>query len=102
MIAFALIVLAEVTSHRSVLQQVQQEPSKILLFMVLISVGSLMPKYVSGVSLQDLYDAASREGLPDRLKFFNKTHEVWTGRVAMLGLSGLGIVELFRGGALFG
>ena len=102
MLAFALVSLAEVTSHQSVLQQLQQAPTKTVLFMALISVASLLPKYVSGVSLKDLYHAASREGLPDNLKFFNRTHEVWVGRVAMVGILGLSIVEVFKGGALFG
>ena len=26
---------------------------------------------------------AGREGLPKELAFFNKTHEIWLGRVAM-------------------
>ena len=102
MLAFALCSFAEVTTHNSVLQQLQATPTKTVLFMALISLASLVPKYVSGVSLKDLYDAASREGLPDNLKFFNKTHEVWTGRVAMIGILGLSIVEVFKGGALFG
>lgn len=102
MLAFALVSLSEVASHRSVLQQLQAAPVKTVWFMVLISVASLIPKYVSGVSLTDLYEAASRDGLPDNLKFFNKTHEVWVGRVAMVGFLGLTAVEVFKGGALFG
>ena len=47
-------------------------------------------------------NAASREELPQNLRFFNKTHEIWVGRVAMLGLTGLGLVETFiTKGALF-
>lgn len=102
MMAFAFVSLYEVTGHRSVVQQLQDTPTKTILFMLLISIASLVPKYVSGVSLKDLYDAASREGLPDQLKFFNKTHEVWVGRVAMIGILGLTTVEIFKGGALFG
>ena len=61
-----------------------------------------MPKVVSGTSLDTLQNAASREELPDNLRFFNKTHEIWLGRVAMLGLVGLGVVEAFiTHGALF-
>ena len=102
MLAFALVSLSEVTSHRGILQQLQAAPVKTAWFMLLISVGSLIPKYVSGVSLADLYEAASRDGLPDNLKFFNKTHEVWLGRVAMVGVLGLTAVEVVKGGALFG
>ena len=102
MLAFALVSLTELTSHQSVLQQLQQAPGKTTFLMLLISVASIIPKYVSGVSLRDLYDAASRDGLPDNLKFFNRTHEVWVGRVAMIGILGLGIVEVLKGDALFG
>ena len=102
MLAFALVSLSEVTSHRGVFQQLQQAPYKTAFFMLLISVASFIPKYISGVSLRDLYDVATRDGLPDNLKFFNRTHEVWVGRVAMVGFLGLAIVELFKGGALFG
>lgn len=51
--------------------------------------------------MQDLLETASRDGLPANLRFFNKTHEVWTGRVAMLGFLGLVGVELFLGRGLF-
>lgn len=103
MIAFVAIALTEVTQHKGLLEQLQSYPGKTATLMVLISIASLIPKYVSGVSLRDLYDAATREGLPDNLKFFNRTHEVWVGRVAMLGITGLAAVEvLIKKGALFG
>lgn len=60
---------------------------------------------VSSVSaamlLQELTETASRDGLPANLRFFNKTHEVWTGRVAMLGFLGLVVVEIYLGRGLF-
>lgn len=52
-------------------------------------------------SAEDLHGAASREDLPKVLAFFNKTHELWLGRVAMIGLVGLGALEAFRGSPLF-
>jgi hypothetical protein len=42
-----------------------------------------------------------REGLPKELAFFNKIHELWLGRIAMLGFSALVAVEVFKGSALF-
>ena len=34
---------------------------------------------------EELHGAASRDNLPRVLAFFNKTHELWLGRIAMLG-----------------
>lgn len=51
---------------------------------LLITVGSLMPKFAAGVSLQELQDTCSREGLPPALRFFNKAHEIWIGASALL------------------
>lgn len=50
---------------------------------------------------EDLHNAASKDGLPKVLAFFNKTHELWLGRIAMLGLVGLAILEGVRGTATF-
>ncbi|DBB18188.1 hypothetical protein WJX82_005563 [Trebouxia sp. C0006] len=102
MLAFVAVAFGELTSHKSVLEQVPTVPFRIIFVSLLISAASIIPKYSSGTSLHDLTEAASRTGLPPQLKFFNKTHEVWVGRVAMLGFTGLIIVELFKGGALFG
>jgi hypothetical protein len=102
MLAFVAVAFGELTTHKSVLEQVPTVPFRIIFVSLLISAASIIPKYSSGTSLHDLTEAASRTGLPPQLKFFNKTHEVWVGRVAMLGFTGLIIVELFKGGALFG
>jgi len=45
--------------------------------------------------------SAGRDGLPKELAFFNKTHEIWLGRVAMLGFTGLLGIEIWKGGAFF-
>lgn len=50
---------------------------------------------------EDLHGAASRDGLPRILAFFNKTHELWVGRVAMIGIVGLAVLEAVRGTPLF-
>ena len=102
MLAFVAVAFGELTTHKSVLEQVPTVPFRIVFVSLLISAASIIPKYSSGTSLLELTEVASRTGLPPQLKFFNKTHEVWVGRVAMLGFTGLIIVELFKGGALFG
>ena len=101
MLAFVAVAFGEVTSGMSVLEQVSSVPFRIVFVSLLISVASIVPKYSSGTSLQGITEAANRTDLPPQLKFFNKTHEVWVGRVAMLGFTGLIIVELFKQGALF-
>lgn len=101
MLAFVAVAFGELTTGKSVLEQVPTVPFRIVIVSLLISAASIIPKYSSGTSLHDLTEAASRTGLPPQLKFFNKTHEVWLGRVAMLGFTGLIIAELVKGGALF-
>ena len=102
MMAFLLISIGELTSGRGVTQQLERHPLWTFVFALTLSVASLLPKLVSGTGLDDLHNAASREELPQNLRFFNKTHEIWVGRVAMLGLVGLTVVELFiTKGALF-
>ncbi|KAK9861974.1 hypothetical protein WJX84_009429 [Apatococcus fuscideae] len=101
MMAFFAGVVAERVGHKSIVEQAGQAVGPVILFMALISFASIIPKYSSGSSLKDLLETASRDGLPANLRFFNKTHEVWTGRVAMLGFLGLVGVELFLGRGLF-
>ena len=48
---FAAGAAAEVSSHKSILQQAAVNPVGIAFFMLLISVGSLMPKFASGVPI---------------------------------------------------
>lgn len=83
--AFLICSIQELTSGQSVTQQAAAHPIAATFLGLILSVASLAPKYVSGVSLSELLDAASREGLPQALRFFNKTHELWLGRVAMIG-----------------
>lgn len=83
--AFFICSLTELTAGQSVLEQAAAHPISATFLGALISLASLAPKYVSGVSLAELQDAASRDGLPENLRFFNKTHELWLGRVAMIG-----------------
>ena len=99
--AFAAAVAAEAASGRSVVDQLAAAPVSVIFTMLLITAGSLAPKFASGVGLGSLIASASREGLPPQLRFFNKTHEIWVGRVAMLGFTGLVATELVLQRALF-
>ncbi|KAK9822094.1 hypothetical protein WJX74_006649 [Apatococcus lobatus] len=101
MLAFVAGVVAERVGHKSIAEQAGQATTSVIFFMILISAASIIPKYSSGTSLKELTETASRDGLPANLRFFNKTHEVWTGRVAMLGFLGLVAVEVFLGHGLF-
>ena len=83
--AFLICSLQELTSGVPVAQQALAHPISAAFLGLLISLASVAPKYVSGVPLEELQNAASREGLPEKLRFFNKTHEIWVGRVAMVG-----------------
>lgn len=49
-----------------------------------------------------LHESASREELPKVLAFFNKTHELWLGRVAMIGIVGTAVLEAVKGSPLIG
>ena len=49
-----------------------------------------------------LHGTASRDQLPRVLAFFNKTHELWLGRVAMIGIVGTAVLEAVKGSPLIG
>ena len=103
MMAFLLISLGR-NCHQGAasLQQLSVHPIWTTFFAITLSAASIMPKVVSGMPLEALQNAASRDDLPEKLRFFNKTHEIWVGRVAMLGLVGLTLTEAFiTKGALF-
>jgi hypothetical protein len=97
MIAFAAGVGAEFSSQTSIAQQASSAPTLITLAALSIALGSLMPKFVTGVALSDMYKAAETG---DKLGggffgVFTSPLELWTGRVAMLGFVGLIAVEQF-------
>ena len=118
MIAFVGAAAAELATGKSVLEQATASPAFITFMTLLLTAAGFMPKIASGVSLSRLLDAAGvlprlmadqfqdcqvmdclqlkmlrisagREGLPKELSFFNKTHEIWLGRVAMYASSPL-------------
>jgi hypothetical protein len=87
MLAFVAAVGAELSSGESVLAQLKMEPTGVAAVMVLLTVGTLAPL------LADI------EAVPP-FAFFNPSNEMKIGRVAMLGLVGLVLVEqVVRGGA---
>jgi hypothetical protein len=59
------------------------------------------------VSLKELHETATSEslkggeGVYQYLSLFNGNTELWTGRVAMMGLSGLVALEVAKGDAFF-
>ena len=83
--AFLICSIQEFFSGQTVTQQAVAHPVSATFLGIILSIASLAPKFVSGVALGELHEAASREGLPPSLRFFNKTHEIWLGRVAMIG-----------------
>lgn len=105
MIGFAGGAVAEFATHKSILEQAAYAPVTVTIAALAIALGSIMPKFVTGVSLQDMYASAeTSEALGGGFTgFFTAPLELWTGRVAMLGFAGLVAVEILlkNGGALF-
>ncbi|KAG2485604.1 hypothetical protein HYH03_015667 [Edaphochlamys debaryana] len=79
----------------------------IILFSLTISLASILPKLVSGIPLSELNAAATSEnlkgdGIQAALGLFDTNVELWSGRLAMLGFSGLILIEaLAKGGDSF-
>mmetsp|Transcript_6754 Transcript_6754/g.19429 ORF Transcript_6754/g.19429 Transcript_6754/m.19429 type:complete len:190 (-) Transcript_6754:5135-5704(-) len=98
--AFAAMMITEASTHVPFLQQAETNYLSAISWTATIALASLAPKFASGNSLKNLHEAASRDGLPPVLSFFNKTHELWLGRVAMIGLVGTAAVEAIKGSPL--
>lgn len=106
MLGFAGIALSEMSSHTPVLEQWSNNWVLAVFYMLLISLGSLMPKFASGFPLKELVDTATREnldgpGVQQVLKYFDNSLELWTGRVAMIGIVGLVVAELIKQDSFF-
>lgn len=52
---FAAGVAAELSSHESIVEQATSNPIGICFFMLLLSIGSIMPKFASGVPIGALH-----------------------------------------------
>ncbi|KAG1678270.1 hypothetical protein FOA52_013891 [Chlamydomonas sp. UWO 241] len=107
MLGFAAIAITELSSHTPAAEQLSSSVPSILFVSLLLAVATVMPKVVSGAPLAQLHAAATSENLKAEgaigifFSLFDCTLEMWSGRLAMLGLVGLPIVEAFKGDALF-
>eukprot|EP01025_Chloroclados_australasicus_P043719 TRINITY_DN4689_c0_g1_i5.p2 TRINITY_DN4689_c0_g1~~TRINITY_DN4689_c0_g1_i5.p2 ORF type:complete len:226 (-),score=20.60 TRINITY_DN4689_c0_g1_i5:211-798(-) len=99
---FFLAVITELSRGIGIIEQLQLTYINVLITNGLIFLGSVAPKYSAGVSLQDLNEAASADN-GQQFIVFNNEYEIWAGRVAMVGIIGLLLTEVFvKGGkALF-
>ena len=106
MLGFASVAAGELSLHTPALEQTLNAIPAIILLSLTISFATIVPKLVSGSSLKDLHSAATSEnlkteGLGQALALFDQSLELWSGRLAMIGFSGLIITELVKGDALF-
>ncbi|KAF5836964.1 early light-inducible protein [Dunaliella salina] len=104
--AFAAIVAGELGSKTPALEQLTSGWPAALLFSITITAATIFPKVVSGYSLKDLLDSATTdkmqgEGFQKFIAVFDQNLELWAGRLAMIGVVGLPIVESIAGDALF-
>eukprot|EP00244_Chara_vulgaris_P012731 TRINITY_DN686_c0_g1_i1.p1 TRINITY_DN686_c0_g1~~TRINITY_DN686_c0_g1_i1.p1 ORF type:complete len:311 (+),score=38.16 TRINITY_DN686_c0_g1_i1:41-934(+) len=103
MIGFLLCAVNEKLSGLNFVEQAQRSPGSVLSWIIFISFASVLPKYVSEVSLSELMEAAKKDGMPAQLKMANADVEQAVGRTAMLGFLGTLLVELiFQGGVFDG
>jgi hypothetical protein len=107
MIGFVGIALAEHKDGVAALAQLGDDWLGPLLLAISLTMASVFPKIVSGSSLAELHAAATGDNLRGEgaigqaLALFDTNVELWTGRVAMLGLAGLVAVETVTGKAFF-
>ncbi|KAF6256902.1 early light-inducible protein [Scenedesmus sp. NREL 46B-D3] len=106
MIGFAGIALAELQQQVPAAEQFANDVSGVALLSITLTLASIFPKFVSGCSLQDLHASATsdnlraQQGVGQALALFDTNTELWTGRVAMIGIVGLLAVEAFTGKVL--
>ncbi|PNH02791.1 Low molecular mass early light-inducible protein HV90, chloroplastic [Tetrabaena socialis] len=106
MIGFVSILGPELAKKQPVLEQMGSTWFAMILFSLLITFASLLPKLVSGNSLADLHAAATGEnmkgeGIQAALALFDTNLELWSGRMAMLGMAGLLVIEAVKGESFF-
>jgi hypothetical protein len=107
MLGFLAAALAERKDGTPVLEQLGGDWLGPLLLAVSLTMASIFPKIVSGTSLKELNEAATGDNLRGEgalgqaLGLFDTNLELWTGRVAMVGLAGLAAVEAVSGGKAF-
>lgn len=107
MLGFLGIALAEHKDGVSAVSQLGGDVLGPLLLALSLTMASVFPKIVSGTPLRELHAAATGANLKGEgvigqaLALFDTGVELWTGRVAMLGLAGLVAVETVTGKAFF-
>lgn len=107
MLGFTGLALTEFSKHTPALEQIANSIPAIILVSLTFTVATVLPKLVSGSSLKELHAAASSENLKAEgalgqlLALFDQNLELWSGRLAMVGISGLCVVEAIKGDALF-
>jgi hypothetical protein len=107
MLGFVAAALGERQEGATALAQLGGDVLGPLLLAVSLTLASVAPKIVSGTPLAELHAAATGanlrgEGvLGQALGLFDTSVELWTGRVAMMGLAGLVVVETVTGKAFF-
>ncbi|KAF8068235.1 Low molecular mass early light-inducible protein HV90 [Scenedesmus sp. PABB004] len=108
MLGFAGIALAEFKQQVPAAEQFGADVGGVALLSLALTFASIFPKFVSGSSLKDLHASAtsanlagSGGGAAQVLGLFDTGLELWTGRVAMIGIAGLLALEAFTGKVLF-
>lgn len=108
MLGFAGIALAELQTGVPAAEQFANDVAGVSLLAVALTFASIFPKFVSGCSLKDLHASATSDnlrgngqGVGQLLGLFDTNTELWTGRVAMIGIVGLLAAEAFTGKVLF-
>lgn len=106
MLGFVGTMLAEHSDKTPVLEQFGSDVAGVALLSVAITLASLFPKFASGSSLRDLHAAAtgpnlqSEGALGQLMGAFDTNVELWSGRLAMVGVLGVVLLEAFTGNTL--
>lgn len=106
MLGFAGIALSELKTQVPAGEQLAGDVIGVLLLSLTFTLASIFPKFSTGRPLKELHAAATSEnlkgdGLQAALALFDTNTELWTGRVAMIGIAGLFITEAITGKVIF-
>jgi hypothetical protein len=106
MLGFVGIMAAERSAGTPALEQFGSDALGVTLLSLSLLFASIFPKFASGSSLKDLHAAATganlkAEGvLGQALGLFDTNLELWSGRLAMLGIAGTLVLEAVTGNTL--